>query len=553
MSEPEYVDALVVGAGFGGIYATYRLSRMHLTVKCIEMAGDVGGTWYWNRYPGAMSDTESYLYRYSWDKEDLQEYPWTHHYVYQKDILAYLKHVVHRHELEKYMQFNTEMTAAAWDDEAKLWKVSCPSGSFVCRYLINCLGILSKPNYPDIPGIQDFGGKLVHTARWDNSLQLTDKKVGIIGNGSTGVQVMTAIAPVVATLKSFQRHPQYSVPSGQRPVSRSEREEINKNYDQIYKSLWASSTAFGIHEPTRKTMEASPEERQKAFQEVWNQGNGFRFMFSAFGDLTISREANEEACKFIRSKIDEIVQDPRKAAILKPTDLYARRPLCDSGYYKIFNQDNVELIDLKSTPIQQIVQTGVQTADGKIHELDVLIFATGFDSIEGNYLRLAITGREGRSMQKHWENGPRAFGGIACPGFPNMFIVAGPQGPFANFVPVVECEVNLIISCIEFAEKDTSTENPPVDPARPDSATGSEDKSAVVMEVSQQAEDSWVELCDQLCEGSLFKETSNWIFGLNIPGRKAATRFYFGRLSQWLEWADEEIRGGFRSFQNLEH
>jgi cyclohexanone monooxygenase len=451
------------------------------------------------------------------------------------------------------MQFNTEMSAATWDDEAKLWKVSCSTGAFVCRYLITSLGLLSKPNYPDIPGISNFGGKLVHTANWDENLQLEDKKVGIIGNGSTGVQVMTAIAPVVANLKSFQRHPQYSVPSGQGPVSPSYREAINKNYDKIYNSVWSSSTAFGIHESTRKTMEASPEERQKAFQDMWDQGNGFRFMFSAFGDLTINRDANEEACKFIRSKIDEIVQDPHKAAILKPNDLYARRPLCDSGYYKIFNQDNVEVVDLKHTPIQQIVDRGIQTTDGTVHKLDVLIFATGFDAIEGNYLRLAITGREGRTIKKHWENGPRAFGAIACHGFPNMFIVSGPQGPFANFVPVIESEVNFIISCIEFAERSTGVKNSPVHPASTDSQGGSGAKSTMIMEITQRAEDAWVDVCDQSTEGSLFKETSTWIFGVNIPGRKQSTRFYFGGLSRYLEWSRGEVQGGFPSFQKSQH
>jgi cyclohexanone monooxygenase len=553
MSEAQYVDALVVGAGFGGIYATYRLSQMSLAVKCIDVAGEVGGTWYWNRYPGAMSDTESYLYRYSWDKEDLQDYPWAHHYVYQHEILSYLKHVVRKHGLQKYMQLNTEMTAATWDDEFKLWRVSCSTGDFVSRYLITSLGLLSKPNYPDISGISTFGGKLVHTAKWDESLQLADKKVGVIGNGSTGAQVMTAIAPIVGHLKSFQRHPQYSVPSGQGPVSPRYRETINRNYKEIYDRVWSSSTGFGIHESSRKTMDTSPKERQKAFQDVWDQGNGFRFMFGAFGDLTTSREANKEACKFIRSKIGETVHDPRKAAILKPTDLYARRPLCDSGYYQIFNQDNVDVVDLKQTPIQQIVHQGIQTTDGTVHELDVLICATGFDAIEGNYLRLAITGREGKTIQSHWEGGPRAFGGIACPGFPNMFIVAGPQGPFANFVPVIESEVNFIISCIEFAERRIGVRDLPEHSTKLDPEPGSKVKATVVMEISEQAETAWLDLCDQLCEGSLFKETSSWIFGANIPGRKSTTRFYFGGLGKYLEWSKEEVRGGFPSFQVSGH
>jgi cyclohexanone monooxygenase len=550
MAEARQVDALVVGAGFGGIYATYRLSQMSLNVKCIDTASDVGGTWHWNRYPGAMSDTESYLYRFSWDKEDLQQYPWTHHYVYQNEILEYLKHVVRRHGLRKYMQFNTEMEAATWDDEISRWRIKCSTGSFVARYLITSLGLLSKPNYPKIPGLSSFQGTMVHTARWDENLKLDGKKVGVIGNGSTGVQVMIAIAPTVGSLKSFQRHPQYSVPSGQGPIPAGYREQINKNYDEIHKGMWSSSTAFGVPESQRETMDDTPEERRKAFQEVWDQGNGFRFMFSAYGNLTTSREANEEACKFIRSKIDEIVKDPRKAAILKPTDLYARRPLCDSGYYQIFNHDNVDVVDLQKTPIDEIVATGIKTADGTVHDLDVLVFATGFDAIEGNYLRLHITGREGQTIQKHWEDGPKAFGGIACTGFPNMFLVAGPQGPFANFVPVLESEVNLIVSCIEHAEKGIGAVDSPVRSADLGSGGRSSHKMPIVMEVSQQAEASWGDLCDKLCENSLFKQTSSWIFGTNIRGNKASTRFYFGGLGAYLKWASNEIQSGFSSFSN---
>lgn len=525
------VDALVVGAGVGGIYSTYRLSRTGLNVQCIDMASDVGGTWYWNTYPGAMSDTESYLYRYSWDKEDLQTYPWTHHYVYQPEILEYLRHVVRRHDLRKFMRFNTEMQKATWDDGEGRWVVSCSGGLVIhARYLVNCLGLLSKPNYPDIPGISSFAGQLVHTAKWESNLDLKGKKVGIIGNGSTGVQVMTAVASEVDLLVSFQRHPQYSVPSGQGPVSKEYRDNINNNYDKIWQDVWASSTAFGVPETTRKTMDATPEERRQAFEEVWAKGNGFRFMFSAFGDITTNAEANEEACKFIRSKIDEIVRDPKKAEALKPRDLYARRPLCDSGYYQIFNRDNVDIVDLRESPIQEIVPEGVRTRgkDGNstVHPLDVLIFATGFDAIEGNYLRISITGRQGKSIQEHWQKGSTAFGAVACSGFPNMFLVSGPQGAFANFPVVIESEIDFITDCIIHSEA----------------------KETHVVEVTAAAERGWSDLCDQLVEGSLFKSTASWIFGANVQGRKASTKFYFGGLNRYREWTRRQVEERFPGF-----
>ncbi|KAL3480900.1 FAD/NAD(P)-binding domain-containing protein [Aspergillus californicus] len=530
MSEPTHVDALVVGAGVGGIYATYRLTRLGLNVRCIDVAGDVGGTWYWNRYPGAMSDTESYLYRYSWDKEDLQSYPWTHHYVYQPEILEYLRHVVRKHELRQYMQFNTEMTAAAWENGLQRWRITCATGGvYLARYLVNSLGLLSKANYPDINGMASFEGTLVHTAKWPTNLNLKGKTVGIIGNGSTGTQVMTAIAPIVASLTSFQRNPQYSVPSGQKAIPDGYREAINERYDQIWEGVWASTVGFGVPESQRKTMEATPEERQRAFQHVWDQGNGFRFMFSAFGDITTDRAANEEACNFIRSKIDETVKDPRKAKALKPTELYARRPLCDTGYYEIFNQTNVDVIDLKQNAIKEIVPNGIKMADDTIHQLDVLVFATGFDAIEGSYMRVRITGQNGARIQDHWAHGPTAFGGIACSGFPNMYIIAGPQGPFANFPPVIESETSFIISCIEYAEK-----------------------NAQIMEVAHDAERGWIDLCDKLVEGSLFKTAASWIFGTNVQGRAMSTNFYFGGLKNYLDWVKQEMEAEFPGFNKTQ-
>lgn len=531
--EPVHLDALVVGAGFGGIYASYRFDCLGLSVKCIDIAGGVGGTWYWNRYPGAMSDTHSHLYRFSWDKEDLQTYPWTHHYLYQPEILKYLEHVVDKHGLRSYMQFNTEMESARWEEDqegAGRWRVKCQTGDvFLVRYLVTALGLLSRPNFPDIPGLDTFAGEIVHTAQWTDDIQIDGKRVGIIGNGSTGVQVMTAVAPLVSSLTSFQRHPQYSVPSKQGPVSPAQRADINARYDDIWNDARSSLTGFGIRESPMKYADASPEERQQAFQRVWDEGNGFNFMFGAFCDLTIDKAANLNACNFIRSKIAETVKDPRKAEILKPKDLYARRPLCDAGYYEIFNRDNVDVVDLQATPISSIVPRGIKLADGTVHELDVLILATGFDAVEGNYLRLSITGRNGKTLAQHWEHGPTAYGAIACSDFPNFFMIGGPQGPFSNIPVAIELEVEFIMAVIEEAEARSKD-----------------------VEVEEAAEQAWGQRCEELAQASLFRKTPSWVFGVNVEGRVQRTKFFFGGVNEYRLWRDGVIRNGFEGFRFYE-
>lgn len=282
------LDVLIVGAGFGGIYQLHSLLKLGLSCVVIDYASDVGGTWYWNRYPGAMSDTESYVYRYSWDKEDLQSYPWTHHYVKQPEVLAYLEHVVDRHDLRKHMRFNTELVSAEWDGTNRTWKVATSQGTtFLVRYLVTALGLLSRPNYPDIDGIKTFKGELAHTAAWNKDTDLRNKRVGVIGNGSTGVQVITDIASKVKELYCFQRHPQYSVPSGDRPVSPEYRAQVNENYETIMKTVRNSKVGFGFHESTVPFHSVAPEKRDAIFEKLWQQGGGFRFFVGGFNDASL--------------------------------------------------------------------------------------------------------------------------------------------------------------------------------------------------------------------------------------------------------------------------
>lgn len=529
------LDAVVVGAGFGGIYQTYALKKDGYSVRCIERAPTAGGVWYWNRYPGAMSDTESYLYRYSWDKEDLQTYPWPNRYVTQPEILKYLNHVVDKHDLRPSMQFNTSMENATWDADRNVWRVECDTGDvFVVRYLVTAMGSLSEAHIPYIKGINTFAGRLIHTQDWPKNLDLTGKKVGVIGSGSSGVQLMTAIAPQVNRLVSFQRSPQHSVPSGQGPVSAEYRKNINENYDKIYEGVWQSVAGFGVAESTRPMSSYPPKNRREIFEFLWNQGNAFQFNLSRFNDITTNEETNRETCRFIEEKIAQIVKDPKKAKALTPNTPYYRRPLCDTGYYYIFNRDNVDIVNLQDTPIESIVPEGVRTKDETVYQLDVLVLATGFDAIEGSYSRTKITGRDGQTISEHWRDGPSSYAGVSIPGFPNMFLVSGPQGPRSNTVTVVEVEVNFIMQLINRAKDITKKSN---------------DKKPVLIEVKPEAESNWREICDKAADTSMLKKAPNsWIFGTNIPGRKPVVTFYFPGLKGWLNNAKREADHDFPSY-----
>ncbi|KAK2807955.1 hypothetical protein FQN50_005197 [Emmonsiellopsis sp. PD_5] len=588
---PTKTSVLIVGAGFGGIYQLHTLlhppkpplthsppnqqQQQHyqppLSAIVIDTAPAPGGTWHHNRYPGALSDTESYIYRYSWDSEDLRTYPWHRHYLRGPEVLAYLEHVVRRHGLGGYMQLGTRLVRAVWDGNGEggegVWRATVarrrdPATAvddgqveageveeiIEARYIITALGLLSKKHYPSIPGIigpnRTFKGQIAHTASWPDGIDLTNKRVGIIGNGSTGVQVITAIAPIVGHLTCFQRRAQYSVPSGDGPVSASYRAQVNENYDEIMAQLQTSNVAFGFEESTTPYASVtSAAEREAIFESLWQKGNGFRFMFGGFCDIATNREANEGACAFIRKKIGEIVRDPVTARKLMPTDMYARRPLCDGGYYKQFNRSNVSLVDIsaeRGTPITHFTETGAVTSDGVLHEVDVLILATGFDAVEGSYSEIDIRGVGGRTLAEHWaEDGPTSYLGLMVAGFPNFFLITGPQGPFCNVPPIIETQVRFVRFLIGMAEASRRALK------KGNGGGGS------LIEATAESEKEWVRMCNELSQGSLFRETSSWIFGHNIEGKKVAARFYFGGLGGYNKILKEVVERGLRGFKPL--
>lgn len=526
-TEADY-DAVIIGAGFGGIYMLHKLrNELGLTVKAFEKGGGIGGTWYFNRYPGAKSDTEGFVYRYSFDKDLLQEYDWTTRYLDQDHILDYLNHVVDRYELRQDIQLNTEITGSRYDEDRDLWVVTTASGEQVtARYLVNGLGLLAKTNIPDIAGADSFEGTMVHTNAWPADLDLTGKRVGVIGTGSTGTQFIVAAAKVAGHLTVFQRSPQYVVPSGNGPMDPAEVEEIKRNFDSVWDQVRGSATAFGFEESTVEFDSVSEEEQQRVFQENWDKGNGFRFMFGTFCDIATNEKANEAAAAFIRSKIGEVVDDPETARKLTPTDLYAKRPMCNEGYFETFNRDNVSLVSIKETPIEEITPRGVRTSDGVEHELDVLVFATGFDAVDGNYRSLDLRGRGDTHVNDHWADAPKSYLGVTTADFPNMFMILGPNGPFTNLVPSIETQVDFITDVIRDAEE----------------------RGGAVVEATHEAEQEWTATCTEIANMTVFPKAESWIFGANIPGKKKSVLFYMGGLGNYRGTLQDIQDNDFRGF-----
>ena len=397
------LDALVVGAGFGGIYMLHKLRNdLGLDAVAIDKAGGVGGTWYWNKYPGALSDSESFVYQYSFDRDLYAQTPWKTKFVRQPEILEYLNGVVDRYDLRDHIALETAMTDASFDEVAGIWTVHTDRGvTFECRFLVNGLGLLSATNVPDFPGMNDFEGRLVHTGAWPEDLDLTGKRVGVIGNGSTGNQVITAIAPIVGPPDVVPAHP--AVQRARRKPRTVARPNCSRTATTSTPTGTRSTTPasrWASWKASVETFSVSAEERERIFEAAWQNGGGFRFMFETFCDIATDEAANEEAASFIRRKIAEIVKDPETRRKLMPTDLHARRPLCDSGYYDTFNRPNVSMVNLKETPITHVTEKGIVTADGTLHELDVLILATGFDAVDGNYKRVDIRGRNGQGAAR---------------------------------------------------------------------------------------------------------------------------------------------------------
>lgn len=512
------VDAVVVGAGFGGLYAVHKLrNELGLSVRAYDNASDVGGTWFWNRYPGALSDTESFCYRYSFDKDLLKQGKWTSRYLTQPEIIEYLNGFADKYDLRRTYRFNTKVTATHFDERTGLWRVTTDRGEQVtAKYLVTGLGLLSATNKPAFRGVDSYRGQIFHTGAWPEGVELSGKRVGVIGNGSTGVQVITALAPVASHLTVFQRSAQYVVPIANLPESEDTIAEYKANYEAIWKQVKASAVAFGFTESTTAATSVSQEERERVFERAWKRGGGFRFMFETFSDIATSREANDAAADFIKRKIGQIVKNPEVARKLTPTDIYAKRPLCGNDYYDVFNRQNVTLVGVKEDPIAALTPKGIRLASGVEHELDVIVLATGFDAVDGNYTKIDMRGRGGVTMSEKWKEGPQGYLGMMEADFPNLFMILGPNGPFTNLPPSIETQVEWISDTVAKLERE----------------------GRKTVEPTQAAVDEWVATCRSIADMTLFPQAQSWIFGANIPGKKNAVMFYMAGLGNYRNALD---------------
>ena len=524
------LDTAVVGAGFSGLYMLHRLRAMGLSTRVFEAADGVGGTWYWNRYPGARCDSESYYYAYSFSTEIQQEWAWTCRYPEQPEILRYLNFVANKLDLRRDIQFSTRITAAVFNEQTDRWDLETDSGERVsAKFLITAVGCLSAAQVPDIKGLENFQGPWYHTGKWPHEgVDFTGKRVGIIGTGSSGIQSIPVIAGQADHLTVFQRTPNFSVPARNGPMTEEFQREVKANYDKITKKTRESAFGMPIDLAEKSALEVSPEERKRTYDELWEIG-GFRFLFESYNDLIFNREANDTAAEYVREKIRGIVKDPVTAEKLSPRSypIGTKRPPIDTDYFETFNRDNVSLVDIKTSPIEEITTKGVRTRDGE-YQLDAIVFATGFDAMTGALFNLGIRGRGGIALKEKWADGPHTYLGVATAGFPNLFIITGPGSPsvLSNMPVSIEQHVEWIADCIEYLR--------------------SNNKSSI--EATEDAEQAWVAHVNEVADATLFPQADSWYMGANVPHKPRVFMPYAGGVGAYRERCAEIASQGYEGF-----
>ncbi len=526
----EAYDVVVVGAGFAGMYMLHRLRGQGLKVRVYEQGGDVGGTWYWNRYPGARCDVESMQYSYSFSDELQQEWNWSERYAPQPEILKYANHVADRFKLRSDIQLNTRVDRAVFDEAVSNWQVTTSDGAVVtAKFIVLATGCLSNARMPDIKGLPDFKGKVYHTGHWPHEpVDFTGLRVGVIGTGSSAIQSVPIIAAQARQLTVFQRTANFSIPARNAELTEAERDAFRRNYPEI-RRFAREEARNGIYAeiPDRGALDEGGNERRAKYEQRWTKG-GLTFML-AYNNLLLDKAANDTAAGFVREKIAEIVQDPATAKRLQPEDhpIGSKRICVDTDYYATFNRPNVTLVDIKSDPIEAILPHAVR-AGGKDHEIDALVLATGFDAMTGSVARIDIVGRAGRTLNQKWAEGPKTYLGLMSEGFPNLFIITGPGSPsvLSNMIVSIEQHVDWIADCIAFMRE----------------------RGLAVMEASQQAEDRWVAHVNEVAQLTLYPQANSWYMGANIPGKPRIFMPYIGGVGVYRKICSEVAAKGYEGF-----
>ena len=524
-------DAIVIGAGFSGLYQLHLLrDRLGLSVQGLETADGVGGTWYWNRYPGARCDSESYSYSYSFSDALQQEWSWTEKYPQQPEVMRYLNHVADRFDLRRSFRFDTRVAAAQWDPERGVWRVTTASGeTLTATFLITAVGCLSSTNVPAIPGLESFGGRSYHTGQWPHEgVDFAGQRVGLIGTGSTGIQAAPVIAEQAGHLTVFQRTANYSVPARNHPLSEEVQRRTKADYAEIRRTMRETTNGHPFRIIDRSVFDVSDEEREAIYEAAWAEG-GLRFR-AGFRDILTDPAANATAAVFIRRKIREVVHDPAVADILTDFDHpYAgKRPPIDTDYFETFNRPNVTLVDVKATPIQAIVPEGVRTADDT-YPLDIIVFATGFDAMTGPFLRIDIKGRDGLSLREAWKAGPRTYLGLQVDGFPNLFTITGPGSPsvLCNMPVPIEQHAEWIAGCIAHMRQ----------------------HGIATVEPAADAVERWVAHVNEVAAQTLLPQaSSSWYLGANVPGKPRVFMPYAGGMARYRGICDDVAANGYDGF-----
>jgi cyclohexanone monooxygenase len=526
----ETYDVVVVGAGFAGMYMLHKLRELGLKARVYEQGGGVGGTWYWNRYPGARCDVESMQYSYSFSDELQQEWDWSERYAPQPEILKYANHVADRFRLRSDIQFNTCVDRALFDEEAKSWSVTTSDGkTTVATYVILATGCLSNARVPDIKGLESFEGEVYHTGQWPHEpVDFSGKRVGLIGTGSSAIQSVPIIAAQARHLTLFQRTANFSIPARNAVLTSEEREAFRANYPEI-RRFAREEARNGIYTdlPDRGALDDGDNERRAKYESRWSRG-GLTFM-SAYNNLVLDKAANDTAADFVRAKIAEIVKDPQMARLLQPDNhpIGSKRICVDTDYFATFNRSNVTLVDIKTAPIEEILPRAVRTA-AKDYEIDALVLATGFDAMTGSVARIEICGCGGQTLKRKWAEGPKTYLGLMSAGFPNLFIITGPGSPsvLSNMIVSIEQHVDWIADCLAYMR-----------------ARGVE-----IMEAEREAEEKWVEHVNEVAERTLYPQANSWYMGANIPGKPRIFMPYIGGVGVYRQICDDVAAKGYEGF-----